>query len=60
VNLPQFSEQDSDINSSKSSRRPHVKTKHKGTPWLAEVADRAKFSVATLAETFYHVPFMKY
>jgi len=37
-----------------------MKTKHKGTAWLTVVADCAKCSVATLAEAFYHVTFMKY
>ena len=41
-----------------SSCRPHVKTKRK--VWLNVVADCAKCSIPTLAETFYHVLFLKY
>jgi len=45
---------------SESSCRPHVKTESKRTVWLNVVADCAKCSVPTLAETFYHALFLQY
>jgi hypothetical protein len=60
VYLPQFSEQDSDIKTTKSFSSSSHENLAQRTACLTVVANCAKFSVATLTETFYHVPFTKY
>jgi len=37
VEIPHFSEEDSNIKGSKSSYRPHLITKQEGTTWLTVV-----------------------